>query len=545
MPQVPLLNRQIEQTLGNTPKLREDAPLEAFGGGLEQSFALKAMKDFASKIKSDADHVAVLEAEKRLNDFETKFLYDLNDGAFVKQGKNAFDLPNSLNEQFQKEYDSISEGLTSVSQQQKFDERSMQRKHYLDKAIRNHVATEIQKYDEETTKSYIDSEKNAAILNYQDPTRIQAAATNIANEVQKQGERHGLPPEMVTLKQQNLISEMHTGVVSRMIDNGDDLRAEDYYNQNKDQFSGEHVPHVEKVLEIGSTRGKSQRFVDGALSQGLSQSEALKQASKEQNPKLRDALEERVMHVYSQRETALRRDQDKRFDNLAVSTLKSGEMPNVSDLQGLRPEQMASLSHLRNENTLRDDGVLYQDLRELAIKPETREEFIKKDLTKPDVYNNLSLGNYQRLRQMQDDLINAKASGKGLRTPELDGMRSDRQIIDDAYTKANGKINKSDKNYIKYIEVMDQVIGDYKQSKGSKTVPNGELIKAADEWLKPQVIEKGMLWDSKSPKFKVLDEIPEERLEAYKAALQKFNKPVTQMNLLKYALKDLEKRNGK
>lgn len=539
MPQVPTLNRQIDQSLGPQVNVTTNAPIEAFGGGAAREGAFRAMNEFAQKVKDNADHVAVLEAEKRLNDFETNFLYDQKSGAFLKQGKDALGLPKKLNEDYEKLKAEISGSLTNESQQAKFDERAAERKSQLDKSIMRHVSNEIQRYDDNTTQAIIESEHNAAVLNYQDPQRIGMSIDKQKKEFALYAERHGLPPEVIRLKSEELESKTHSSIISRMIDNGDDLTAESYLKANKNFITGDYLLKAEQAVEAGSLRGKSQRFVDSVMSKGMSQSQALSEAAKVENPKLRDAMEQRVQHMYGIKEMALQRDQEKTFEKALSIVQKTGDINQVpqSMLDQMNPKHIDNLSRMRNENPIRDDGKLYYKALDVAL--DNPEAFAKKDLYS-ELWTNLSSQHFDHLKSIQNKI----REGKGAADPDLKSLYSRKETAMQVYRDA-GLDDKNDAQLSKYQLYMGQQHEAFKEkNKREPTVP--EIREFGTAAVRDVVTSKGFLWDSKAKPFLMdVDSIPEsDRKEIESALVRKGIKP-TDFEIKKIFSVLSEKRNKK
>lgn len=533
MPQVPRLSGpQIEQARMPNIRVSTDAPREAFGLGAATTKTTESISDFAQKIKNDADQVAVMEAEKKLADFENRYLYDPKEGAFLKQGKDAFELPQRLDEDFTKEFSSISGELKNDVQRSAFQQRADQRRQQLERQTMQHVGAQIQKYDDQTTEALIDSEQNAAVMGYQDPQRIFQAIDRQKEAILKYGDRHGLPTEMIAEKVKQAESKTHASIISRMLTNGDDITAEAYYNANKPQIAGNHIEQVEKELEIGSTRGKAQRFADDVMNKGLSKEQAYQQASKIENPKVREATESRVAKMFAMKDEAEKEQQESLLEFAVNKFDKEGSIDDpkmVKVIQSMKPETRKALDSYVNSNPIRDDGVVYYRLRELAENPQTRDKFIKYDLTKE--LGNLSKDNWNKLIGLQRDLKNGGARSKA--ASELDGTLSDSQVMQDAFVAAGFKVSDKE-SFAKYRQKIDSEVIKYKQATGKKVINNDELRKITNEQLFKVVTEKNTFWrDTVKPRYQIeIDDIPEQDRRNIEEALRANGKPVNDSSIL-------------
>ena len=110
MPTVPLVReRTVDTQPVSGPRVSSSAPLSAFGGGdaLEstnqatQGFTNNMMK-LALEQKQKADQVVVLDGDNQMANAENFILRDPEKGALNKRGKDAFGVPDMVNEQWNK-----------------------------------------------------------------------------------------------------------------------------------------------------------------------------------------------------------------------------------------------------------------------------------------------------------------------------------------------------------------------------------------------------------------------------------------------------------
>src|SRR5690606_37576363 len=101
---------------------------------------------------------------------------------------------------------------------------------------------------------------------------------------------NGLGPEWVKQKTMDAESKTHAAVINKMIGDGNDIAAEEYYNKYKPGITGEELAQVNKEVEIATLRGKSQRTSDEIWSKGKSYLASVDDAKQIEDPKLRDAV---------------------------------------------------------------------------------------------------------------------------------------------------------------------------------------------------------------------------------------------------------------
>jgi len=390
----------------------------------------------------------------------------------------------------------------------------------IDRQIQKHVGNEIEKYEADTFKSYMQSERQSAINTYQDPKAVETSIQNQKAKIQKFGENQGWDAETMKLNIQMAESQTHAGVISRMVANGDDLTAEAYYKENKD-FIIYGREKVEEVVRESSSLGFVQRFTDEVMKKGLDEKAALKEASKIENPRLRELAESKIPRVYGQQRQA---DYDREMDivtRLATEFDKTGSIPakNANMIAGLRPETKAKLEAHINRNPLRDDGVLYSELYKMASDPETREKFAAYELTKD--LPNLSGPRFEKLLALQKNIREGKDSvGK-----ELDGAFSDLQIMQRVYKSAGLGDNKE--KIAKYELKVNSSIARAKKEKG-RNLTDDEVQGIANQYVTEMVVP----WGLDKPLYE-MDDISDKDRERIIQGLRATGKPVNEANILK------------
>jgi hypothetical protein len=243
------------------PGARVDAvaPAEAFGGGASAAAAADATKSVA-KVAEDifhqekvkADDVATQEAYAKTVQLRNKLMYDPQEGAMTKRGKDAFGVMDNYLPQFDKGADDIEKGLGNEDQRAMFRKLRLQQRTDLNDSLQKHTFVESQKYDEDTTKAGIETQREDALLNYQIPGRIDQAIKFQEAIIRSHGERTGQPDEAINLAIFDAKSKTHTAVIQRMLANDDVEKAKAYYDANKGNLGAGEVTAVEKAIEDGS-----------------------------------------------------------------------------------------------------------------------------------------------------------------------------------------------------------------------------------------------------------------------------------------------------
>lgn len=531
MPQVPRLGiNQVQSAQGPQQRVDTSVNQEAFGLGAARNIAPE-IAQFAQKIKNDADQVAAMEAENKLIAYQNKFLYDPKDGMINKKGKDAFNLQNDLDESFSKTNAEIANSLSNPVQKAMFEKAAVSRRADMEVQTNKYMSAQIQQYDDETTQANITAEMNNAMNVYQDPDLLAKSMIRQQDAIVAFGNRHGLSPEVVKGKIDETFSKTHSSVISRMLTNGDDIAAENYYNANKDGILGTQKEAVEKELEVGSTRGKAMRFTDDVVSKGMSESQAYAEAAKIENPKVREATEQRISKVFNMKNEAEQERQKSLVQSAADYFDKRGNLDDpkfVKIVAAMTPENRKALNSYIDSNPIRDDGVLYYKLRQMAEDPSTRDAFSKHDLTKE--LPNLSRDNWNKLITLQEGV--KKKDGKA--DKQLDGALSDSQVIQDSFVAA-GFDPKNKQEYANYRQMIDEEIQHATEAKGKK-LTNQEIRSIAEKHTLQKIQSSSFfgLFNSEQADFQVsIDQLSDKEIADAKKLLTKKGMTPNDKNVLK------------
>lgn len=300
-------------------------------GGLNQ-----ALDEEVQKEKRKADQVALTGADSQAASLETNILYDPEKGVLNQHGKNALNARNQFEDAWQKGVSQIEAGLHGDDQKTAFRTAMANRYASINEAVTKHIATEMDKYDDEQTQSMVNNERNAATASVVKGVPLASAADRSTLAIGRiraadvdYAQRHGLSKEAT----QNLLdldtSATHAAVISQMIANGDDLTAKSYYDEFKDQLVGRDLEQVTKEVEVGSLRGESQRQSDDILSKYPTDEEsAINAAKKIKDPELRDQVQQRVEQQFNLQQE-IRRNHENDLYERATQILEPYVQKNI------------------------------------------------------------------------------------------------------------------------------------------------------------------------------------------------------------------------
>lgn len=561
MPKVPVYEgNQVQSQAAPSVGITAQTSVENFGGGVAN--ALTALErpaarfvDAYSENKRKADQLAVYEASAKLSEVENSLLYDPQNGALNKRGKDSFSLPAAVQDSYVKMSNDVSNSLANDEQKAVFRRIQMERGAQVDRSVQKHVSGEILRYDNDVTTNFIKNEQDAAIKSYKDPVRVMMSIENQKQAIKDFGSRNGLSTEEIAQKESQLVSSTHKEIINRMLTNDEDISAQEYYQVIKEEVKGTDLADVEKAIEAGSLRGSSQRFVDGLLKEGLSETQALARARAIKDPKLRDATVERTRNEFNIKEAAERQELEQLGKN-GLNKIESKEVKVVADLEKLPGWTRMTLGQ---RNGLKDylgsrisgkdidtNLAFYANLKTLATTPATKDAFLK---TPPEEWlGKLSASDYKKFVDLQAELRQGKKDGDKV----LNGWRSDDQVVKDVAESAG--INPKNKNFNEFSYRVEQAQIAEQERLGRK-LNNIELADLTKRLTIPIVTKERSYWfneeksmfeatDEELQNIKYKDVPPNEKVKI-ENSLRKMNRPISEESVRSlYVNKLLKDRNG-
>jgi len=258
--------RQVETAALPTVRRTAAATAETFGASGGAAISKVGISIYEDEMLKQ-DQIATLEADRKLAEFENRFLYDPKNGALTKRGKDAFGLPDVAEKEFKSQVDEVRKGLTTERQRVAFDRAVMARQKDINATLSRHVMTEIRRHDEAESTSGLVASRQSAVDNFRDEARIQTEVERQRAIVVDYAARNGLGPEYVKAKLGEQIGETHAAVIQRMLANGNDQSAKQYYDKFKgDITDGRVATEIEGKLKTAVTEGEGMRSADDAWS---------------------------------------------------------------------------------------------------------------------------------------------------------------------------------------------------------------------------------------------------------------------------------------
>jgi hypothetical protein len=524
MPTVPRLSGpQVQQAGMSNVRLDPSASKETFGGGqsaAQVESAASGLGEMAQKLaleeKKKADDVATKEAWLKTVQLKNDLMYNPKTGVVTKQGKDAFGVVDQYEPEFDKRAQAIEDGLSNESQKAHYREMRMSLKGELNGELNRHMSVETKKYATDVTESGIKTAQDDAVLNYQNPGKVQDSIRTQQALIVSHAQDHGMPPEWVKEKLAAVTSDTHQGVITRMLANGQDMEAKKYFDGVKDQIgNGKDITHIEKSLEEGSLRGESQRQSDAILSKGMDMSTSLAEARKVEDPKLRDAITERVKDRFQMKQMAERQDVEELHKRSTDIIDKTGDVDKIppSDWQRFTLSERSALKSYakqKREGIQPDtDWGEYYNLKTMASSTETKDKFLQMNLMalRPKFADT----EFKELVGVQAAL----RKGDEKADKELDDFRTKHDIVaqslrshgfDPTPKDSNAKGAKTVADFYNSVAKEERQIF---EATGKKAT-NEDIQKITDRLMTKTITDRGILWNTTKPLFQVQ---PGEKIE--------------------------------
>lgn len=296
MPTIPRLNAP-QVTPNALPNARftvrmSDAPYRALGEAINQ--VGQTVDTIYREQKDKADALAVMEADRKLSEWENRRIYDAEQGALNVKGRDAMALPDTVLPDLDTTIGEIEAGLANDEQRLAFRRMAIARRTDVDRLLQRHVAREFEAYDAAATDAYLANSVEAAAANYTNPERIAVELDRQRAALLSRAARTGEAAEVTQQKLAAFTSNTHVAVIGRMLAAGEYRGAREYLEANRDDIAGTAMADVEKAVRAGGVRAESQAQADAIMAQHTDRTAALAAARAIDNPEVRDAVVQRV-----------------------------------------------------------------------------------------------------------------------------------------------------------------------------------------------------------------------------------------------------------
>jgi len=507
VPVVPRYEQQVQQSGLPSVRVRESAPVEAFGGG-QAAAGIAAIGDLAMKAnslimqeKQKADDIAAFDSITRLKEKKMDLLVNEKTGALNQKGKNAFGLPDTVPQEFDKYGQEVIDGLGN-DQQRELVRRHLANEHAdINDKLQVHVARERESYDKQVTTDGVKTLQNEALLNYQDERVVKSNLGLMQAAIMKAGERNGVPVEAAV---QEETARVHESIIDRHLAHGNDLAAKAYFEKNKTQL-GARLEDVEKVLEAEGSRGESQRQTALIVNQTGDLGHALELARNIENPNIQDMTVSRVKEHFGAKKAAIEERSENQLNGvLKQLELSKGRYEFPSKMLGTMKTEHIKAFELRKKQLMSGEdaapnGMDFYDLRTRAATPELQDGFKNEYLLKYAA--KMPPSELSKLIEIQADL--RKGSGKSDKI--LGQFRTQNETINSVLTAhkidVSPKPGSADSTLVEKMRTQVELDSVQFASDTGKAPTNADIQKMAERYLVKVTLKEHWYGDEKAPRL--------------------------------------------
>lgn len=186
------------------------------------------------------------------------------DGYLSKRGDAA--LTDTFHSDYIKKFDdnikTIGDGLQNDNQRQLFQKRAAISRTQVSEGLLTHTMQQDDVANKEHYTGLLDTEQKFAYMNALNPSELNMSVLRVQNAVKQQADRNNWPPEFTQAETQKQVGAVHETVINAMIQQGYDLAAKQYFDQNKASMDKNSAAQVDQKLKMATTDGKAYRAVN-------------------------------------------------------------------------------------------------------------------------------------------------------------------------------------------------------------------------------------------------------------------------------------------
>lgn len=532
MPTLPRYGEQrVSQAPLQTPRVGMDLPLEAAGGGQTAQAAFGQAAGLGNDVRAlvlqardKADGLRLSEQRRALNDWEASNLYDPQNGAFAKQGKDALGIQGAMLGSFETFAKDQEKGLASDRQRAMYRDMVDARRAHIGQTLGSHEFQQGKVYELDELKMASESSKERAA---RDPSAAPLELAVVGDNVRFKAKALGWGPEQVAAETAKEQSDLHARIIRGMISAGNDQAAGQYFKANQSAMIDRDRDHAADMVKDQSYLGTSQREATRITGEYQDEPKAIEEARKIADPKVQELTIHQIKTRFDEKRQAEKEQSQKDAQDAFEVVEATGSVDKIDPLlrQRLKPSAINQLEARAAQLRKKEEPVTnwdeYQKLRAMAANSETRQQFL--DI--PAMNYRPLLGNteFKEMVEKRDGLL--KGDEKALAKER--GYRTTSGIV--SGTLAQSPFADSTKSEREIIErIMDSEVKTY-QSKNKGEDPDSEWVQdKIDKLIGKTVTDPGWLWDSKEYGFKVtgdylkaVDKVPAEDRRQIEEALRK------------------------
>lgn len=247
---------EYQQNVSLRPALRQDidvrANAEHFGAAIGRGMmglaqGVGEVAQAMQAVQALEDELRTKDAMNQLAEWDRQAKYGEN-GYLTMEGRNAVEAQKGYEEAFERKRKELGAKLPPRAARL-YDEASLaHQRASFDQAIR-HAATQRKQWFNDATTHSLNTFAEDAVAAYNDPAQANHWIAAGQMEIRKQAQMLGWDEAVRSNRERQFVSDVRYSTALRLA-NDDPMAAQRYYEEHKDQFTGEHQAKIEAQLKL-------------------------------------------------------------------------------------------------------------------------------------------------------------------------------------------------------------------------------------------------------------------------------------------------------
>lgn len=338
------------------------------GAGHEMQQAFDEEKRRVDKVRAEDAFTELRNAQIDLTIGEENGFRNLKSGDAVKRP-----LLKEWSDRFDTTAADINSRLENDEQRTAFRLRADVAKSQFSQDILNHLATENKTYRTQVMDATVQTETNAASINWNNPTDAMASLERIRRAYDVYADANGLTGKVKQAGLQKQVSVLHAAVIGQAMNNGNVEYANLWYKTHRKEIDPATAAHLEKLMSENGTRIKAQQAVDSIMMMGKDETAAKDYARKKFTGEMRDDVIKRIEARYQDaRQGQAQAYKEAEDDAWKVAVKPGSSLDSIpptlwSSMSGESQKQLTDYFRVRDQREKKEDDWAMLDVVEHKI----------------------------------------------------------------------------------------------------------------------------------------------------------------------------------
>ena len=250
MPRVPVLDGPSVQARGLPAPRVPGLPPEAFGSDAGRALMQVGgqLGQIAQQEAERQNEALVLGAERQLQDWDQRRMFQDPDAAMRRRGRDAVGVADQILGEYDQTVAKVGEGLTTARQKEVFARLAQQRRASYQRSLASHELEQMRAFGVEQSRAVLEGAVSEAARWYTDPAKIAAEVVKSQAAIESLARSSGMSREAADRMLAQQTSAIHVAVLERMTADGRGAGAKAYLEANRDAILGEQAAKVEAFV---------------------------------------------------------------------------------------------------------------------------------------------------------------------------------------------------------------------------------------------------------------------------------------------------------